>query len=327
MPSWADICNSFQHPEYSPFTPWPKEWYSVNDVSGAVKTTACWWWANCVYLHADDARKQQFAATGLVMGLVPLILKDIAWPHRRIAPVSQELPFWCEIIVRGLGLIPVVQRPETTTDSRGPHRGASKKHTAILLSGLILATLAAYGILAVIEVYSKRSALGCVYPIFITSWFIIAIIPAAIETTMRKIRSRNAPKKGIQYHVQNRTPGEASTKGKAPQGQDPMSTSSIDVIDAEGLNRRVTDNQKAVKLGVMRNEDLGEVFQAQSAIQGGGEVWWVQFTWAIYYTAGTLIYTSIMAVTVIELFVWVVATCFATGMNRLLGYRLCEYWS
>ena len=45
-----------------------------------------------------DARQQQFAATNLVMGLVPLIVKDIAWPRRRMARVSDRLPFVVEVI-------------------------------------------------------------------------------------------------------------------------------------------------------------------------------------------------------------------------------------
>jgi hypothetical protein len=38
-----------------------------------------------------------------------------------------------------------------------------------------------------------------------------------------------------------------------------------------------------------------------SAIQGANEAWPVQMTWSIYYIAGTLVFMSIMAVTVPEL--------------------------
>ena len=63
-----------------------------------------------------------------------------------------------------------------------------------------------------------------------------------------------------------------------------------------------------------------------SAIQGGEERWWIQFIWAVYYAAGTLIFNSIMAVTVIELFVWVVITCFTVAASKMLAFRLCGNW-
>jgi hypothetical protein len=52
----------------------------------------------------------------------------------------------------------------------------------------------------------------------------------------------------------------------------------------------------------------------------------VQLVWAVYYTAGTLIFSSIMLVTVVELLVWVLATCAATAASKMLGYKLCGYW-
>jgi len=60
-----------------------------------------------------------------------------------------------------------------------------------------------------------------------------------------------------------------------------------------------------------------------SAIQGGGDPWLIQLIWRIYYTAGTLVYTSIMAVTVIELFVWVCVSVGAAISMRLLAFCLC----
>jgi len=59
----------------------------------------------------------------------------------------------------------------------------------------------------------------------------------------------------------------------------------------------------------------------------GGEevVWWVQFTWAIYYTFGTLVYTSIMAVAISELVVWVLVTSAVTACSKGLAYWLCGY--
>jgi hypothetical protein len=61
-------------------------------------------------------------------------------------------------------------------------------------------------------------------------------------------------------------------------------------------------------------------------IQGSREVLFVQSSWAIYYTAGTLVFTSIMLVSVLELLVWVCATCAATTVSKTFAYKLCGYW-
>ena len=61
-----------------------------------------------------------------------------------------------------------------------------------------------------------------------------------------------------------------------------------------------------------------------SAVQGGKEKWWIQFMWAVYYAAGTLVFSSIMAVTVIELVVWVILSCCTVAASRSLALRLCS---
>ena len=48
--------------------------------------------------------------------------------------------------------------------------------------------------------------------------------------------------------------------------------------------------------------------------------------WAVYYAAGTLIFNSIMAVTVIELFVWVILSCVTVAAGKMLAFRLCGNW-
>jgi hypothetical protein len=63
-----------------------------------------------------------------------------------------------------------------------------------------------------------------------------------------------------------------------------------------------------------------------SLIQGGDQQWWVQFLWAVYYAAGTLVYSSIMAVTVVVLVVWVLASCVAAAASKMLAFRLCRNW-
>ena len=104
------------------------------------------------------------------MGLIPLILKDVAWPQCRIADIPHLQPWYIEILVRALGLNPVVKeklilygRTFKTLQSR-----------AIFLL-LLLALLSTYVALAIIEIYSKRSALGCSVPVFIVAWFIATL--------------------------------------------------------------------------------------------------------------------------------------------------------
>ena len=63
-----------------------------------------------------------------------------------------------------------------------------------------------------------------------------------------------------------------------------------------------------------------------STVQGGKEKWWIQFIWAVYYAAGTLVYSSIMTVTVIELVVWVILSCYTVAASRFLATRLCGNW-
>ena len=63
-----------------------------------------------------------------------------------------------------------------------------------------------------------------------------------------------------------------------------------------------------------------------SAVQGADEWWLVQLSWAIYYIAGTLIFTSIMGLTVIELVAWVVIEFAVTGASKLLALFLCLSW-
>lgn len=68
-------------------------------------------------------RKQQFAATSLVIGLVPLTLKDIAWPERRLVAIASPLNWSVEVLVRALGLIPVVNEKAKSVSLPGNMNG------------------------------------------------------------------------------------------------------------------------------------------------------------------------------------------------------------
>ncbi|KAI9706141.1 MAG: hypothetical protein M1812_008250 [Candelaria pacifica] len=277
---------------YSPFKKWP---HDILLVSGPTQNTACWWWADCVIGHANEVRKQQFAATSLVMGLVPLILKDIAWPERRLASVPSPLNVAVEVVVRALGIIPVV-----TADAMRaylPERLSRKKLGAMTLALLMAGLSCSYGALVVMEFFSKRSSLGCPYPLFVCTWFIIGVIPAAIQTLTLRLPSfltrKQKPTSPLPHPAQTST----TVKPSSP--------------DRSGI-RAVTKQESTLS--------------RPSAVQGGEQQWWIQFIWAIYYAAGTLIYSSIMAITVVELVVWVVLSCVTVAASKLLAFRLCGNW-
>lgn len=162
---------------YSPFKKWPSELLLV---PGPDENTACWYWADCVISQSPEVRKQQFAATSLVMGLVPLILKDIAWPERRLASVASPLNMPIEILVRALGLIPIINRNARPVHL--PYQFSCRAMGSATLVTLSFSLIIAFGALATIEFFSKRSSLGCPYPLFICTWFFIALFPASIRT-------------------------------------------------------------------------------------------------------------------------------------------------
>ncbi|KAM0801209.1 hypothetical protein BDR22DRAFT_848125 [Usnea florida] len=252
----SDVCYSSY--VYSPFI-------------GPTKNSMCWWWAGCVLDSASEVRKQQFAATSLIMGLVPLTLKHIVWPDYTTGLVSLPRNWFLEILVRALGHIPVV----TSDDSPTPAPPGIR--TRVLLT---LAVLVGYGALVVMELYSKRSSLGCPYPLFICTWFIVALIPASIQTIALRILRHHAP----------------------------------------NSSRDIASEPKALTGPVLLVQSTPDL----SADQGSEKKWWIQLIWAVYYAAGTLVFSSIMAVTVVELAVWVILTCYTDAASRLLAFRLCS---
>jgi hypothetical protein len=60
-------------------------------------------------------------------------------------------------------------------------------------------------------------------------------------------------------------------------------------------------------------------------IYGRGMVWIVPLGWTIYYVAGTLrlYYSSIMAVTVVELVIWGVLSATAAFISKVLPLFIC----
>jgi len=267
---------------YTPFTPVQQPRY-----------TSCWHWADCVLASAEEVRKQQFNATSLVMGLIPLVLNDIAWPKRRLIYVSRRLSRLIEVVARALGIVPV---PITGPNSLGNNRGLattriyewtrsqSFKRRMLLAGASVVALGFVFAALALVEIHSKRSSLGCTYSMFVLTWHIIAIIPAASEVFLSRHK----------------------TEQNASANMAQNSTSQTRQTARPSASTQVTLHQDHA-----------------FAIQGGDDPWLNQLVWGIYFTAGTLVYTSIMAVTVIELFVWVCASVGAATLMRLLAFYLC----
>ena len=227
------------------------------------------------------------------MGLIPLIIKDIAWPERRIADVQKELHWVVEICVRALGLNPVIKedvKEDSREDAReGAKEGAKRRMSSKVLSRivlvfLVLLLLGLYGVLVLIELFSKRSSLGCPMPAFVAVWSFCALLPAAFEVGVARFRRRNDDNKS------------------APR--------------SDGGESKVVDEVAKVRLSVTGSE----------GIPGGEHGWFVQLIWAVYYTAGTLVFSSIMLVTVVELLVWLLAIGASTAASKQLALKLCKYW-
>ncbi|KAH7317386.1 hypothetical protein BKA65DRAFT_466351 [Rhexocercosporidium sp. MPI-PUGE-AT-0058] len=266
----SELCDGLGWAPTQPFNPWFRAWTNLTSGPGGddpdfVDNMACWWYADCIFGLVPETRKQQYGAISIVMALVPLILKDIAWPEQRIVLIASKSGWVIEIIVRALGLNPTI--PEDPTQIKKGRLFQPIISAAILVL-LVAFLLVSYGLLAVMEVYSKRSSLGCPVPAFVVLWFIVALAPATVEVAIGRFRNRNKSGKG-------------SGSSTAP----------------------VSNN-----------------------IQGGEQHWVAQFCWGLYYSAGGLIFTSIMLVTVVELFTWMLLAGVASAASKMLGYRLCGYW-
>lgn len=276
---------------YSPF----KAYFSFALFRGDAQK--CWVAADCLFEAAGESRKQQFAATALVMGLIPLTLKDIAWPERRLIYVTKRLHWAVEVLVLGLGLVPLETEGGTAETRRKSREGnmLAKKAWALGRGSIVaiigvcwLGLFASYAGLVFMEIYSKRSALGCPYPVFVATWYVVALVPAAIHALFAGLRrSRNERRVRRLEHGGPVTP--TAKYGYRNAGE----------------------------------EDLERKRKIVSAVQGADEDWPVQMAWGVYYIAGTLVFTSIMAVTVVELVCWVALGFAVTGCSKILAFFLC----
>ncbi|KAK5231946.1 hypothetical protein LTR47_007079 [Exophiala xenobiotica] len=260
--------------QFSPFKPY--FWFPFY----AHDPQFCWEWASCVYYNSADLRKQQFDAVALIMGLIPLTLKDIAWPNRRIVFLRKRLDVPREILVRALGLEPIVVGGPLKVDVIPWWRSFSifkwtQTHPRRMVMFCVVTMFVGIAGVALTEIYSKRSALGCPYPVFVVTFYVVALLPSAVHVLCARYRLAH-PKE-----------------------------------DREDLRLR---------------DQNSPVSSILSAVQGQDEWWIVQLFWAIYYVAGTLVYTSIMAVTVPELVVWVCASVALTAACKFTALIICLFF-
>lgn len=245
----------------------------------------CWIVPDCLFEAAGESRKQLFATTALVMGVIPLAIKDIVSPQRRLILVTKRLHRLVEVLVLALGLVPIETGDHAFTRRRAAEGNLMAKAAWRLTRTFIglwilfcmILMFGTYVALVWLEVYSKRSVLGCSFPAFIAIWFAASLVPACIHSIFASIRRRRYRKEIIIKQISSET-GE---------------------IDPE-VKRKFS-----------------------SHVQGADQDWPVQIAWLAYYVAGTQIFTSIMAVTLVELVCWAALAFFMTGCQKVLGFFLC----
>lgn len=111
----------------------------------------------------------------------------------------------------------------------------------------------AYCVLTIVEIYSKRSCLGCVYPIFVVSWHLAALLPAAIHTLSFSSRERKQRKRVARIPI---VTGETDRSSLSPLSPDPEELQSM------------TDHDKA---SLIPFPDAGNHSESTSAIQGADQ--------------------------------------------------------
>ncbi|KAK5194320.1 hypothetical protein LTR99_002821 [Exophiala xenobiotica] len=133
------------------------------------------------------------------MGLIPLTLKDIAWPNRRIVFLRKRLGVVREIFVRALGLEPIDVGEPRKADVMPWWKSffifeRARKYPRGIILFCVVAMFVAIACTALTEIYSKRSALGCPYPLFVVTFYIVALLPSTFHVLCARHRLKY-PKK------------------------------------------------------------------------------------------------------------------------------------
>jgi hypothetical protein len=134
-------------------------------------------------------------------------------------------------------------------------------------------------------------------PVFIVTWHIVALIPTGIHLFLSR--------SGFM--------AKASASSPLQRGGNDQGVGTADAAD-------VLHNQEQRSAIIDQGNCEDNVV---SSVEGASEHWPVQMAWGIYYIAGTLFFTSIMAVTVWELTLWVVVGLVTTGCSKVLALFLC----
>lgn len=193
----------------------------------------------------------------------------------------------------------------------------SIKYCIIACSGTLSLCLSNFFLM---EIYSKRSSLGCPAPVFIGTWHIIAFIPGFIHSlfanSRRRRYERNKPQRADSsaqclYAHNDSLIREPSDVAPFQRSRPPIRALHIDINDEND------DDEHAEPTERERERKIA------SAIQGANEAWPVQLAWGVYYIAGTLVFTSIMAVTVPELVIRVLLGLATAASSKVLAFFLC----
>ncbi|KAH7070301.1 hypothetical protein FB567DRAFT_554802 [Paraphoma chrysanthemicola] len=306
---------------YSPFKPY----WQFTQVDGSAPD--CWIASDCLFEASGESRKQQFAATALIMGLFPLTIKDIAWPARRLVFVTKDRLWPVEIIVLSLGLVPLCTGNPKTTRRRSCQSSliattawrVEKQKIRFCILFFSATLLLCFSSLFVMEIYSKRSSLGCPVPIFIGTWHIIALIPGVIHSLFSQSQRRSYERKRVQLADTQRslsTQDNNSAHHSSPITSIQSFTPPARCLPID-INDENDEDEHTEPTGREREKRIA------SAVQGANEAWPVQMAWGVYYIAGTLVFTSIMAVTVPELVIWVVLGLATAACSKILAFFLC----
>ncbi|KAF2847936.1 hypothetical protein T440DRAFT_481255 [Plenodomus tracheiphilus IPT5] len=236
------------------------------------------------------------------------MIKDIAWPKRRLVYITKDLPWWTELWVLSLGLAPLVTGDSETTQSRSRQTGrfairawkAKKPSIRYYIAICSVAVVLCLASLLVMEIYSKGSALGCPAPIFVVVWHVVALIPGSIHSSFANLRRRRFEKE---------SPPPADQVRTLSRSNHPTNRTHNDAI--------LEESPKDENVEPTREKNI------TSAIHGANETWLVQIAWGICYITGTLCFSSIMAVTVPELVVWAVLLLTTAARSKILAFLLC----
>lgn len=126
------------------------------------------------------------------------------------------------------------------------------------------------------ETYSKRSALGCIFPILIIAWYLVALLPASIHSVIAGLRKARFERMAQEH----------------PRSRD-VNTTVFQHDDHHIFLQPSTPARSVTSVSTIRGTRQCEL-RIITAVQGADEDWPVQMAWGIYYIAGTLILTSIM---------------------------------